>query len=141
VPSGMLKEPVMTKKEKRIFLYIAFAVGLFALVTHLELVIRFAGYVADLFMPVIVGLIIAFVLNVPVTGFENLFRRIFKSRKHIPREKAVHFISIFLTVVCVALVIAILCILVIPELVKTVKSIIALIETAVAKLACNIRKT
>lgn len=128
MPSGMLKEFVMTKKEKQIFLYIAFAVGLFALVTHLELVFCFVSYIVDLFMPVIVGLIMAFVLNVPVTGFENLFRRIFKNRKHIPREKAVHFISIFLSVVCVALVIAILCILVIPELVKTVKSIVTLIE-------------
>jgi len=53
VPSGMLKEFVVTKKEKQIFLYIVFAVGLFAPVTHLELVICFVSYIVDLFMPVI----------------------------------------------------------------------------------------
>ena len=53
MPSGMLKKFVLTKKEKKILLYIAFAVGLFALVTYLELIICFVGYIVDLFMPVI----------------------------------------------------------------------------------------
>ena len=58
----------MRKKEKPIFIYIAFTVGLLVLVTQLEFVVRLLGYVADLFKPIFVGLIIAFVLNVPVTG-------------------------------------------------------------------------
>ncbi len=117
----------MRKKEKPIFIYIAFAVGLLVLVTQLEFVVRLLGYVSDLFKPIIVGLIIAFVLNVPVTGFEKLFRRIFKKRKRKPNEKTIHIASIFLSIICVLLVIAILCLLVIPELVKTVKSIVELI--------------
>lgn len=118
----------MEKNEKKIYLYIAFAVGLFALVTHLELVMKLFGYVGDLFMPVIVGLIIAFILNVPVKGFENLFDRIFKKRKRKPSEKLIHSTSMLLSVVCVILVLVVLCVLVIPELVRTVKSIAQLIE-------------
>lgn len=118
----------MEKKEKRIYLYITFAIGLFALVTHLDIVIKGLVFINDLFMPVIVGLIIAFVLNVPVTGFENMFRRLFKKIRKKPSEKIIHTISIFLSITCVALIITLLCVLVIPELIRTVKSIVELVE-------------
>ena len=118
----------MDKKDKRIYLYIAFAIGLFAFVTHLDLIIKGFGYITDLFMPVIVGLIIAFILNVPVTGFENLFGRVFRKRKQKPSEKAIHSISLLFSIICVILIVAVLCVLVIPELAKTIKSIVELIE-------------
>ncbi len=114
--------------NKRIYLYITYAAALFALVLHFELVLQLLGYVSDLLMPVIVGLIMAFILNVPVKGFENLFHRIFRKRKRKPSEKHVHGASILLSVVCVVLVLAILCVLVIPELFRTVKSIAQLID-------------
>lgn len=118
----------MEKNQKRIFLYITFAIGLFAIVTHLDLVARLFGYIGNLAMPVIVGLVIAFILNVPVTGFENLFARIFKKAKKKPSQKLLHKLSILLSVICVVVVIALLFVLVIPQLVKTVKNIAEIIE-------------
>lgn len=118
----------MEKNQKRIFLYITFAIGLFAIVTHLDLVARLFGYIGNLAMPVIVGLVIAFILNVPVTGFENLFARIFKKAKKKPSQKLLHKVSILLSVICVIVVIALLFVLVIPQLVKTVKNIAEIIE-------------
>lgn len=118
----------MDRGKNRVLLYIAFAAGLLALVVHLELVMQFLGYIGDLFMPVIVGLIIAFIVNVPVTGFENLFGRIFKNKKRRQGEKAIHFISILLSTICIILVIVILFILVIPEVTNAVKSIIDMVE-------------
>ena len=69
----------MDKREKRVFLYIAFAIGLYAVVTHLDKVIKMFGYVGNLFTPIVAGLIIAFILNVPVSGFEKLLARLTKT--------------------------------------------------------------
>lgn len=118
----------MEKNYRRVYRYIAFAAGLYALVTHFELVIAGINYISDLIMPVIVGFLIAFILNVPVTGFENLFGRIFRKRKHRPNEKAIHFTSILLSFICIILVVVLFCVMVIPELVKTIKSIAELIK-------------
>lgn len=118
----------MEKKNTRIYCYIAFAAGLYALVTHFELVVNGIGYLGELFMPVIVGLLIAFILNVPVTGFENLFERIFRKCRRKPNEKAVHFTSILLSMICIVFVVVLFCAMVVPELVKTVISIMELIK-------------
>lgn len=118
----------MEKKEKRIFIYIAFAIALFAIVTHLDLVVKGVAYLGSLIAPVFVGLVIAFILNVPVAGFEKLFARLFKKAKKKPTDKTLHRVSIFLSVICVVVVIALLFILVIPQLVNTVKSIAEIIE-------------
>ena len=118
----------MEKKEKRIFIYIAFAIALFAVVTHLDLVMKGITYLGSLIAPVFVGLVIAFILNVPVAGFEKLFARLFKKAKKKPTDKALHRVSILLAVICVVVVIALLFILVIPQLVNTVKSIAEIIE-------------
>lgn len=118
----------MDKKEKRILILVITAVVLFIALPNLELVITFLSYVGNLFLPIAIGLGLAFVLNVPVTGFEKLFARLSMKRKHAPSKKLIHSASVFLTLLCVVLVIALLCTLVIPEIVKTVKSIASLVE-------------
>ena len=117
----------MDKREKRVFLYIAFAIGLYAVVTHLDKVIKMFGYVGNLFTPIVAGLIIAFILNVPVSGFEKLLARLTKGRFR-PKGKLIHLLSILLTAICVVLVIAVLGILVIPELAKTITNILEMIK-------------
>lgn len=118
----------MEKKEKRIIAVAVIGILLIISLTHFDLVLRFLSYVGNLILPIIIGLVIAFVLNVPVTGFEKLLGRIFKKQNHKTGNKAIHIVSIILTLICVALVLTVLGTLVIPELVRTIKSIVSLVE-------------
>ncbi len=118
----------MDKKMKQTIGIVAIGVTLFVALMHLDVVFKGIGYVGGMITPVLIGLIMAFVLNVPVTGFEKRIDRLFAKRKRKPGKSAVHMTSIVLTLVCVALVLVILGTLVIPELVNTVKSIIGLVE-------------
>ncbi len=118
----------MDKKMKQSIGIVAIGVTLFVALMHLDVVFSGLGYIGSLIAPILVGLIIAFVLNVPVTGFEKRINRLFANRKRKPGKSVVHMTSIVLTLVCAALVLVILGTLVIPELVNTVKSIVDLVE-------------
>ncbi len=111
------------KTDKQIYLYILFAVALLGIILQPALVIKLLKKISNLFMPVVVGLLIAFILNVPVRKFENLLNRIFKKRKHKPSEKAIHYSGIILSLLSIALIITFLCVLVVPEITQTIKSL------------------
>ena len=49
---------------------------LVAVIFHLNAIITFLGKLVTLFLPVIIGGILALFLNVPTSGVENLLRRI-----------------------------------------------------------------
>ncbi len=119
----------MEKKEKRNFIpLIIIGIILILALTHFELLATVAGHVWNLILPVVIGLVVAFILDVPVSGFENLFRKMTAKKKKKPKEKTIHGLSIVLTLLCVLLVVALLCTLVIPELIRTVKSISELVK-------------
>lgn len=118
----------MDKKLKQTLLVVAFGVVLFAAVMHLNSVWTFVANVAKLLLPVGIGLLCAFILNVPMNGFERLLNRLFARAKHKPGHKALRMISLLLTLLVVAAIIAALSTTIIPQGVRTVKSIIALVE-------------
>lgn len=103
---------------------IAFGVILFVGLNHLNTLRDFLSYVMRIFLPFVVGCIMAFILNVPVKGFEKLLSRL----KKPPKEKIATVISILLTTVCIILVIALFFTMVVPELIRSIKNIYALIE-------------
>lgn len=107
---------------------VAFGVTLFVALMHLDAVFQGIWYISRLITPVIVGLVLAFVLNVPVSGIEKKMNQLLKDKKKQPDKGTVHMLSIVLTMFCVVLVLTILGTLVIPELVNTVKSIAELVE-------------
>ena len=63
----------MSKRMKNSMLLVAFGVALYACLNHLGSVIDFFQTVSRLLLPIIAGMILAFVLNVPVRGFEKLY--------------------------------------------------------------------
>lgn len=116
------------KQNKQMFIYITFGIFLFSLVTHLELVLGVLSYIGELITPVIIGLILAFILNVPVCGFENIFNRFFEKRKRKPSKRIIHIISILLSIICIILVITLLFVMVLPKLAEAIRSIIYLVQ-------------
>ena len=76
----------MDKKMKQNLLLIASGVILFAAVMNINYVITFFKDVMGLFLPLIIGFIMAFVLSVPMNGFEKLLRKIgSKLKKRLPK--------------------------------------------------------
>lgn len=118
----------MVKDKKRTFLYAAGIIILLIALTHFEMVTSLFGWLWDMALPIVVGLVLAFILDVPVSGFEKLFGKLTAKKKKKPKQKTIHTISIVLTIICVLLVIALLFLLVIPELVRTAKSAVELIK-------------
>lgn len=118
----------MDKNLKSTLLAITYGIILFTALIHLDVVLAFVGHVGHILLPVLVGLLLAFVLNVPVTGVEHLICKLFRGKKRNPKGKLLRLCSLLLTLICVALVLTLLITAVIPEVIRTVKSIIALVE-------------
>lgn len=118
----------MKNKTKQNLLIIIIGVGLFAALMNLHLVLNFVEKVMGIVLPVIVGGILALFINVPMTGIEKRLRRILGKRKKKPSDKFCRGVSFMLTFVCIALVLALVFTLLIPELASTVKGLYLLIE-------------
>lgn len=116
----------MDKKLKQSLIAVAFGVILFVGLTHLNVVVSAVGTVLQLLLPVVVGLVVAFVLNVPVSGFERLFAKMFpKNKKHIGWRRPV---GLVLTILCVLIALSLFSLLVVPQLISAVETIIAKIN-------------
>ena len=120
----------MKKISKQPYFLIAFAIILFAALMNLSSIIGFAQKFLLLILPVVVGFLIAFVLNVPMRGYENLLRRAASKLKMRERPKLRRLVSIILTLLSVLLVVVLVCTMIIPELVS---SFISLYELIIAK--------
>lgn len=118
----------MDKKDKRILLYIAFGVVLYAALMHLDIVLGFIRSFIGLFLPVIAGLVIAFILSVPMRGFEKMIYKLTSGAKHMPGDKAVSCLALLLTFAVLGTVIMLVCNVTLPELTKSVKRIAETVE-------------
>ena len=77
----------MEKETKKSLLLITFGVVLFALLMHFSEVIKILQRGVSLTLPIMVGLILAFVLNVPMKMFERLFTKLKKKYKENASNK------------------------------------------------------
>lgn len=68
-----VQKRTMDKKGKQQFLLVAFGVALYAALMNLNEVAAFLTRLATLFTPVIIGLLMAFVLSVPMQGIARTF--------------------------------------------------------------------
>lgn len=112
----------MEKETKRSLLLITFGVVLFALLMHFSSVIKMAQKGITLILPIIVGLILAFVLNVPMKMFERLFTKIKKKYPKLAKLPTAS-LSLFATIACIVLLIGIVYTMFVPGLISSVRSI------------------
>ena len=66
----------MDKRMKQNFMLVAAGVILYAAVMHLNYVMIFLKDIAGLFLPIFLGLTIAFVLSVPMNGFAKIIDKL-----------------------------------------------------------------
>lgn len=121
----------MDKKTKTTMLLIAFAVTVYAAVMNLGAVLGFVGKLISLLLPLIIGLVGAFVLSVPMNGFERLLKKLFKNIKRPPREKLITVVSFFLTLAVLLLIVLMVVTMLIPQLVDSVRGVVAQVQQKV----------
>lgn len=124
----------MGKETKRILGLIAFGVAVYAALMNLGTVIdSFKNFMA-LILPVIVGLVLAFVINVPMKGFEKLYTKLLNKMGRQTKGgkiRGLHGISLLSTFICIILVFILMFTMLIPELVSSVSSVYAAAEVKI----------
>lgn len=126
----------MSKETKRILGFITFGIVLYAALMNLGNVTSWLEGIFAMVLPVITGLIIAFVLNVPMKAFEKLYKKLLGSRmkpRRDGRARKFYGISLLSTFVCVILVLFLMFTLLIPELVSSVTSLYAAVEVQIPR--------
>ena len=128
-----------SKRFKENVMLIAFGVILFFALTNYTLALDILGYIKRILYPVILGAIIAFILNVPMSAIE---KHLFKTPKNPKRQKLVEAIkrpcSIILTILIAVGIIVLLLVLVIPSLAETISSLTENIPSIVKHISDEI---
>lgn len=93
---------------------------LVAVIFHLNAIIIFLGKLITLFLPVIIGGILALFLNVPTSGVENLLRRIVNKRGKCGSDFLLRLFALLITVIAVILLLVFVFTMLIPELSSSV---------------------
>lgn len=118
----------MDKKSKNTMLIIAFAIVMYAAAMNLGVVLAFLGKIVSLLLPLIIGLVLAFVLSVPMGGFEKLLGRLCNKAKIKAPEKLITVLSFVLTIATVLCIVALVFTLLIPELISSVTGVVVLVQ-------------
>lgn len=89
------------------------------------------GGIMDILTPFIVGAVLAFIINVPMRAFENLF-------KEIKNPRLRRCVALIATLLCIALVLTIVMMLLIPQLTQTIKDLVVNLPIQVKRFWDNI---
>lgn len=131
----------MDEKTKRNMWLIVFAMFLLLIVLNVQSVLGIAGFILKAASPVIVGLAMAFILNVPMTLFESkVFAFMDKSKKKFVRalKKPICLISALLVV---ALILTLVIALILPAIIDAIKELIKIISENASSLPGWLSKT
>lgn len=116
----------LTKQTKKhIMQILAFAILLYCAIEHFDVVIYAVRFVLGIMMPFLVGGVIAFILNVPMKQIE---KHLFIKNKKI--EKWRRLVAYLLTLLLFIGIIALVLVVVIPELGNTISMLVAQIPIA-----------
>ena len=102
------------KNTKQIMFLIVFAALMLWIVFNYKMFIDLVGFIIGLLTPLIVGMIIAFIINIPMKKLEEKVFKINK-RKH---KKLIRAISLILSILLIFGIIALILFLVIPEFIE-----------------------
>lgn len=113
----------MDKKMKQNFLLVAFGILLFAAVMNLKEVLSFLENIVGIFFPLLIGVILAFILSVPMNGIKRFLIKAFSRTRLKPGDKVLDFLSLILTICLIIFVGVLVGTVAIPQIVESVKSI------------------
>lgn len=109
------------KNMQQLMILISFGIGFFWILSNLELVLGFLSHFIHLLLPFIIGAIIAFILNIPMTKIESFIKGKLKNKN---TKLPIRTISITLSLVFFLTFILLICFLLIPELIDNIQLLI-----------------
>lgn len=132
----------MDEKTKSRFKYGLLFIGavalIFVILFNFNSALKVAKAGVAIIKPLIVGCCAAFILNVPMRGFEKLITRMQRNAKYKLKLRAIEIISLILTIIAVILLIFIVCIVVVPRIGESVVSLYNTVLTGYPKLLAQI---
>ena len=121
--------------KKSVLQIVAFGIILYCAILHLNVVWGVLRNIVSLFLPFILGGCIAFVLNVPMKQIE---KRLFLKKQKLHKMKRT--VSYVATLVIVLGILTLAMVVVIPELVRAVKSLAHQVPVAMAAVQAWLRE-
>ena len=108
---------------KKLMLLISFSIVFYLAVKNIYRVSDLTNYIVAICEPILLGLAMAFILNVLMRQIEMRLMAPLNRRYTKRWPKVRRMLSIFLTLVLVAGIIALILLIVVPELVRTITSL------------------
>lgn len=115
----------MENKNKNPFILITFTIFIYGIVMNLNKVIEFIGLAINFCMPIIIGGVLAFMLNVPMKALEKHIKKLLDK---VNLSGYSRIVSLILTMLLIAMILGLAVTMVIPEIVTSVKTITPLIK-------------
>lgn len=95
---------------------------------------KILGGIMGIATPFIIGAVLAFIINVPMRAFEKLF-------KDIEKPKLRRTVALLATLLCIALVVTIVMMLLIPQLKKTIDNLVVYFPAQLKRLWDRLMQT
>ena len=121
----------MDTKTKQNLLVTVVGISLFAALMNLPFVLRLAGKILDLLLPVIAGGILALFISVPANGVKKRLKGLLKSRKAQSSDSQLWNISLVVTVISILLVFLLVLILLVPEITRSLESLYIQVKASI----------
>ena len=131
-------KPSSNRSDRHAAHLIAFGVILYAVVMNLEKVSAGLGWVLGVFSSILLGLVIALILDVPMNGFQLLFSKI--DRKGRLGQRAHCMLSLLLAVLAVPVVLFVLLRFIVPQFVSAVENVLNIVQSNEAQISAFIEE-
>ncbi len=126
----------MENKPKKPITYMLIFAAFLGVAFHLDKLPHFFSYFIDITFPLLIGAVLAFMLNVPMRGYEKIFKKIDKKNKM--KDSLVVALSLVLTILSALLVIALVIVIVVPNIISSVKQMYATIQEQMPTIIKNL---
>lgn len=118
----------MQFKTKQSLLVAVVSVSLFAALMNLSVVLGVLRQGFGLVLPVVAGSVLALFLNIPMNAIEKQLRRLLQGSKKQPSDRLLHILSFVTAIICIFMVLAVVLVLLVPQVIRSGKSLYAQIE-------------
>lgn len=122
------------KNMKKIMLLIVFAVVLFWGFQNYAVLLKAAAYLAGIARPFVIGLCIAFILNVLLHLLENGWERVWRKRNRGAVKRLQRPVCLLLSIGVITGAVLVLMLMIVPEIVKTVTKVIEAVPAYIDEL-------
>ena len=124
------------KSDRHIMRLIAFGVILYAAVMNLDRVASGLSWLLGVFSSILIGLVVALILDVPMHGFQMLFGKF--DRKKRLSDKLICTLSLLLSVLAVPVVLFVLLRFIVPQFISAVTNVITIVQANEARIGAFI---